>query len=392
VSFYLEPLRGVINLNDSTKVYPPSKFIKDELERRKWTQADLAFVVGRHSNDISALVSGKRRITPEIARALSSALGNPPEYWLALESAYRLSQLESVDEDVARRSRLFNAFPVKEIVKRGWITPTNDLNELESQLFNFFEINSFEEEPKMRYAARKSTPYVGTTITQAAWLKRAEQIAPVVMVKKFSDIKLAEAIKKLQLLLNDVEEIRHVPKILAEAGVRVVIIEPLVNTQIDGVTFWLDSHSPVIVLSLRYDRIDAFWHTLFHELSHVKHGEGLDSPIVDSDLIDDMSATEKPPFEQRAERDAARFSIPDSKLDSFILRAHPSYTEQKILGFAALNNVHPGILVGQLHHKYRSTGKGLPFSHQRKFLVKVRHVITDSTLTDGWGHQVLISA
>jgi HTH-type transcriptional regulator/antitoxin HigA len=94
------------------------------------------------------------------------------------------------------------------------------------------------------------------------------------MVKRFSDIALAEAMKNLRLLLNDVEEIRHVPKILAEAGVRVIIIEPLVNTQIDGITFWLDSHSPRNVLSLRFDRIDAFWHTLFHELSHVKHGEG----------------------------------------------------------------------------------------------------------------------
>lgn len=377
-------------MTDSVKVYPPSKFIKDELDKRKWMQSDLAFILGRTVNDISILVSGKRKITPEVAQELASAFGNTAEYWLALENAYRLSQLTSVDEEVAKRARLFNTFPVKEIIKRGWLAPTDDTNELEAKLLEFFEISSIEEEPKMRYAARKSTSYLKTTTTQAAWLKRAEKLAPAVMVKRFSDIALAEAIKKLRLLLNDVEEIRHVPKILAEAGVRVIIIEPLVNTQIDGITFWLDSHSPVIVLSLRFDRIDAFWHTLFHELSHVKHGEGIDVPIIDFDLIDDDSNTEKPPFELRAEKDAANFSIPESKLDSFILRAHPSYTEQKILGFAALNKVHPGILVGQLHHRFRTSGKGLPFSHQRKFLVKVRHRITESALTDGWGRKPLI--
>jgi HTH-type transcriptional regulator/antitoxin HigA len=169
-----------------------------------------------------------------------------------------------------------------------------------------------------------------------------------------------------------------------------MIIEPLTNTQIDGVTFWLDDRSPVIALSLRFDRIDALWHTLFHELSHVKNREGQDLPIVDLDLMEDDLSSEKPPYEQRADKDAARFSIPDEKLDSFILRAHPSYTEQKILGFSALNKVHPGIVVGQLHHRFRVSGKGLPFSHQRKFLVKVRHIITDTTLTDGWGHQPLI--
>jgi HTH-type transcriptional regulator/antitoxin HigA len=366
----------------------------EELERRNWIQADLAFIMGRAPAEISLLISGKRQITPEVAQQLASALGNTAEYWLALENAYRLSQLESVDDEVAKRALLFSRFPVKEIIKRGWITPTDDTDELESKVLKFFEISSLEEEPKMRYAARKSaskdTPYLQTTSPQWAWLKRAEKLAPVVQVKRFSDIALAEAIKKLKLLLNDVEEIRHVPKILAEAGVRVVIIEPLVNTQIDGITFWLDSRSPVIVLSLRFDRIDAFWHTLFHELSHVKHGEGIDVPIIDSDLIDDDSNTEKPPYELRAEKDAASFSIPESKLDSFILRAHPSYSEQKILGFAALNKIHPGILVGQLHHRFRTSGKGLPFSHQRKFLVKVRHKITESALTDGWGQKPLI--
>lgn len=372
------------------RIHPPSRFIKDELERRNWTQADLAFVLGRNSNDISLLISGKKRITPEVAQELATAFGSEAGYWLSLENNYRLSQLESVDNAVAKRSRLYSAFPVKEILKRGWIMPSDDVDELQSKFFTFFGINSFDEEPKLKYAARKSTSYLNTTIPQAAWLKRAEQLAEAVMVKNFSDIALAEAIKKLRLLLNDVEEIRHAPKILADAGVRMLIVEPLINTNIDGVTFWLDSRSPVIVLSLRFDRIDAFWHTLFHELSHVKNGEGLDSPIVDFNLIDDNSSSEKPDFEKRADKDAARFSIPDGKLDSFILRVHPSYTEQKILGFSALNKVHPGIAVGQLHHKFRTTGKGLPFSHQRKFLVKVRQVITDATLTDGWGYQPLI--
>jgi HTH-type transcriptional regulator/antitoxin HigA len=91
-------------------------------------------------------------------------------------------------------------------------------------------------------------------------------------------------------------------------------------------------------------------------------------PIIDFDLIDDDSNTEKPPFELRAEKDAASFSIPESKLDSFILRAHPSYTEQKILGFAALNKVHPGILVGQLHHRFRVYRQGITLFTSAKIL------------------------
>lgn len=374
------------------KVFPPSKFIKDELENRKWTQIDLAFILGRNPNDISLLVSGKKRITPEVAQELASAFGTKVEYWLNLENQYRLSQLDSVDEAVARRSRLYNTFPAKEILKRGWVSPSNDVTELEAKFLRFFGISSLDDEPKMPHAARKSGSYAETTIPQIAWLKRAEKLARAVMVKqKFSDKSLAEAMDKLRLLLFNLEEIRHVPTILADAGIRLIIIEPLANTKIDGVTFWVDSNSPVIVLSLRFDRVDAFWQTILHEASHVKHREGQDAPIIDMDLIDSDSPSEKPEFEQRADRDAAEFSIPSSKLNSFISRVHPSYYDDKILGFSALNKIHPGILVGQLHHNFRVNGKGLTFSHQRKFLVKVRHILTQASLTDGWGFMPPIS-
>lgn len=368
------------------KVFPPSKFIKDELEKRKWTQADLAFILGRNPNDISLLVSERKRITPEVAQELASAFRTSVDYWLNLENQYRLSRLDSIDEAVTRRSRLYNSFPAKEILKRGWISSSENTSDLEKSFLNFFGITSLDEEPQIIHAARKSGSYAETTIPQIAWIKRAEKLAQAVMVKAFTEKSLVEAKDKLKLLLFDVEEIRHVPKILASAGIRLLVIEPLLNTKIDGITFWLDRNSPVIVLSLRFDRIDAFWHTILHEISHVAHGEGRDAPIIDSDLIDSDLVSEKPDFEQRADKDAAGFLIPASKLNSFISRVHPSYYDDKILGFSALNKIHPGILVGQLHHSFRSTGKGLPFTHQRKYLVKVRHILTQATLTDGWGY------
>lgn len=377
-------------MSATDKIYPPSKFIRDELDRRKWTQADLAFILGRNANDISMLASGKRRITPEIAQELAAVFGDTPDYWLSLESNYQLSQLESVDDAVAKRSHLYNTFPAKELLKRGWVSPSDEAAVLEERFKKFFGIDSLDEEPVMSYAARKSGSYSITTIPQVAWLKRAETLSRAVMVKPFSDKALSDAMSKLRLLLFNVEEIRHIPKILADAGVRLLIIEPLTNTKIDGVTFWLDDNSPVIALSLRFDRIDAFWHTLLHELSHVKNREGQDAPVIDANLIDAETEADKPEFEKRADRDAAEFSISPTKLDSFITRVHPSYFDDKILGFSALNKVHPGILVGQLHHRFRTTGKGLPFSHQRKFLVKVRQIITQATLTDGWGYQLPI--
>jgi len=43
-------------------------------------------------------------------------------------------------------------------------------------------------------------------------------------------------------------------------------------------------------------------------------------------------------------------------------------------------NVHQGIVVGQLQHR-----KAIPYSHSREMLAKVRHIVTEAALTDGFG-------
>jgi len=384
----LEETKKVAN---TERVFPPSKYIKEFLDEKNWNQTDLAFLLGWKPIEVSNLLLRKKKLTPEVAQQLATVFNTPPFYWIELEAKYVLSQLDDADDSLALRSKIYNNFPAKEMIKRGWIQQTEDVKALEKEFLDFYGISNLDEKPNINYAAKKSSSYLNTTNEQAAWIKRAQKLATAVMVKKYSEKALAEAKEKLRLLLFDAEEIRHIPKILAEAGIRLVIIEPLPNSKIDGITFWLDKNSPVIVLSLRYDRIDSFWHTLLHELSHVEHGEGKDAPIIDVDILGEESqTTDKPDFEKRADADAAEFAISKSTLDSFIMRTHPTYIEPKILGFSALNKVHAGILVGQLHHRYSTTGKGLPYSYQRKFLVKIRHLIVDAAMTDGYGYKPLI--
>lgn len=376
---------------NTEKIYPPSKYVKEFLDEKNWNQNDLAFLLDWKAAEVSNLLLRKKKLTPEVAQQLATVFNTPPFYWIELEARYELSQLDGADDSLALRSKIFNNFPAKEMIKRGWVESTDNVKELEKRFLDFFQISSLDEKPNIAYAARKSSPYAETTSEQAAWFGRAYKLSRAVLVKKFSEKALSEAMDKLRTLLFNPEDTRQVPKVLAEAGIRLLIIEPIPSSKIDGVTLWLDKNSPVIALSLRYDRIDSFWHTLWHELSHVENGEGKDTPIIDVDLLSEDSHTvEKPDFEKRADKDGAESSIAKPTLDSFIMRTHPTYTDQKILGFAALNKVHAGILVGQLHHRFKETGKGLPFSHQRKFLVKVRHIIIDVAFTDGYGYQPLI--
>jgi HTH-type transcriptional regulator / antitoxin HigA len=86
-----------------------------------------------------------------------------------------------------------------------------------------------------------------------------------------------------------------VPRILAEAGVRFIVVEPIPGSQIQGVCFWLNGGQfPVIGLSLKGDHIDKFWFNLWHELTHILNGDGKEEPVLDD--------FDNPTSEQASER------------------------------------------------------------------------------------------
>ena len=103
---------------------------------------------------------------------------------------------------------------------------------------------------------------------------RAKELAEGVHSAPYSEKKLRLAIAQLKTLLVAPEEIRQVPQMLADAGVRFVVVEFIPGAKIDGAAFWLDDDLPVIALSLRFDRISNFWFVLRHEIEHVLQRDG----------------------------------------------------------------------------------------------------------------------
>jgi HTH-type transcriptional regulator/antitoxin HigA len=214
-----------------------------------------------------------------------------------------------------------------------------------------------------------------------AWLYRARELAATLPVTgKFSDAALKNVFFELSKIKHSPEEIRRIPKLLSDAGIRFLIVEHLPHSKIDGACFWVGD-SPVVVLSMRFDRIDWFWHTLVHELIHVQNGDGKEEPTLDAALVgDDAEAFDnKSDVERRADSEAVQFLVDKSEMDSFIARVLPFFSHMKILGFARRIGTHPGIVVGQLQRR-----KIIDYSHSRRMLVKVRHLIIPSALTDGW--------
>lgn len=68
----------------------PGDFLAEILHDRNMTQAAFAKAVGVSPMRISHVLAGKRPVTAELALRLGRALGQTPQYWLNLQSAYDL--------------------------------------------------------------------------------------------------------------------------------------------------------------------------------------------------------------------------------------------------------------------------------------------------------------
>lgn len=354
--------------------FPPGEYIQEELDARSWTIDDLAEVTGISSRQLKNLIHAKSGITPESAKALAEAFGQEAQTWMNLQAAYELAMHAQEERGIARKAKLYEKVPVRELKRRNWIPNTNDIDEMEISVRKLLNIDAITDQPNLSVAARKSTSYEADTAAQIAWYCRCRQLAEGVAAAPYKDANWKPGVERLLALTENEADVRLVPKLLAEIGIRFVLVQHLRQTKIDGVAIWLNEKSPVIAMSLRYDRIDNFWFTLMHEMIHIKYRE--QSP-VDVDIGE--SDEDLPVMEQRANREGGNLLIPSDKLDSFISRMHPHYYQERIVQFARARKVHPGIVVGQLH------GRGkLKYNQLRPLLVKVREHIFGSALTDGW--------
>jgi len=360
----------------------PGEILADELEARGWSQSDLAEILGRPVRLVNELVLGKRSITPETANGLAQAFGTSAELWMNLESAYQLSRVRPQTDAVARRSKLYSYAPIKEMIRRGWIESSTNIETLEQQVKAFFDVKSFDDKPTLCVAARaKRDTSSEWTPAQVAWFCRARHLAKAVSAKAFSPGRLEEAVAALSRLWNAPESIREAPKILAEYGIRLVIVEDLPGTKIDGACIWLSKSSPVIALSLRIDWMDSVWYTLMHELGHVRQGY-IEFGLLDVDIfsraISDDAAVAA--LEADADAFASEALIPAAEFDDFMARTRPLYSRTKIEAFAASMSVHPGFVLGRLQKR-----KIIPWRNLLPLHPKVRQTIIPAALSDGYG-------
>ena len=365
------------------EVFSPGEILKDELDARGWSQSEFAEIIGRPIKTVNEIIAGKKRITPTTALELEAALGISARAWMNHDAIYQLHNEQPPPERIKKEAKLRSLYSVRAMVARGWLESSENPDVTEGQLLRFFEIQSIGEKPDIAHAARRSESLEELTPDQLAWMFRVKQLAKTIEIENYSESKLSKSIELLSSLRNKPEQTAKISDMLAGAGVRFLIVEPLAGSKIDGACMWVNKKTPVIAMTLRFDRIDNFWFVLRHELEHVLQRHGKGNPILDSEL--DKSADSlrdgNPVFEEEAlaNQAAAEFCICQSAMDNLIAESVLVPSRKKVMDFAAEQGVHPGIVAGQLQRKLNRCDI---FRNQ---LVKVREYATSTALTDGYG-------
>lgn len=373
-------------MTDIEDVYPtPGKFVEKLLAERDWSKEFLALILGVSATIVSRMIAGTRPIDAEMALNLGEVFGIEPELFLRLQQSYDLAMARIVTKpnpERATRASLFGHLPVKEMIRRGWLNVESikDVPTVEKELMRFFRVDSLEDIEVFPHAAKKTHVEGGVTGPQLVWIHRVRQMAEDLMVAPYSPAAVERAITELEPLMISADGVRRVPRVLERAGIRFVICETLPGAKIDGVSMWLDDKSPIIGMTLRYDRIDNFWFVLRHECEHILrlHGRSACAVMLDTEL--EKEQAEDISEEERVANEAAsNFGVTVESLNRFISRKQPFFREHDLLGFARTENVHPGIAVGRLQ---RATDR---YDLLRKHLVKIKSRIVQDVIVDGWG-------
>ena len=278
----------------------------------------------------------------------------PARIWLDLESAYRLARAREQEAGEGQRlkqeTRWLAPFRYAELARLGAVAARTRAIDKVRDLQRFFGVASLDSVMEVhRYQAAFRCGQRGGGDRQphaiAAWLRLGELRAREIESGAFDRPALMAALPTIRSMTRSAPE-EFPPRLiaeLAEAGVALVIQPHLKGTGAHGAVFWLGRERPTILLTIRGRWADVFWFSLFHEIGHILlHGP---KAVF---IEDDCTPPELQAKEAEANRFAADRLIPPPAYRRFC--ATGSFTPDAIAAFADDIGVHPGIVVGRLHH------------------------------------------
>lgn len=348
----------------------PGEHLKDTLASFGLSQTELSNRIGKSRKVINEIISGKAPIAPSTAILLERVLNVPAHVWNNLQRNFDLNiAYLSEQVKIKKESKLLSYFPIRQMIKFGWIPECMSNEEKVKNLLSFFCVSSLMNiENSLSVQFRRSIRDNISKEALYAWIRQGEYEVRKIETSTYDKIGLQKCLSELRNLTNVSPELfqPEVKRICAGVGVAVVFVPELPKTYINGATFWFDGFKKsALLLSLRFKTNDNLWFSFFHELGHIILHRKKENFLDISGL---KLTGEDRIKEKEADTFAANILIPDAKWNDF--KYSVPYTRQKILQFSQDIAIAPGIVVGRLQKE-----ELLPYSHLNGLKEKYQWVL-----------------
>lgn len=346
----LELLTALVEMYEERHfpISPPNPIdaIKFRMEQLQLGQKDMVPFIGTKSK-VSEVLNGKRPLTLSMMRSLNKGLGISAEVLLKEPGANFPDDIQDLE---------WSRFPVVEMAKRCWIPEVDDIKEKAEELIRDFiaQAGGLQTVSTILLRQGRSGRYNLKMDRYAliAWCIRVLTLArknPVKTkyIKGTVKLNTLQEVARLSYFDNGPLLAREY---LEKHGIHLIVVPHLPKTYLDGAAFLLPDGTPVIGLTLRYDRIDNFWFCLLHELAHVsKHLSPSERIIVDDLDLRGSEVEMGNIIEKEADEMTRDGLIPKKVWDR--KPSEGKTTTSEVYAMAAKLKIHPAIIAGRIRYE-----------------------------------------
>jgi HTH-type transcriptional regulator/antitoxin HigA len=320
----------------------PIEAIRFRMEQQGLGQRDLVPLIGSRRR-VSEVLSGRRPLTLSMIRALHRNLQIPADSLLGEHPADVLDGTEIE----------WDRFPVKEIVARGWVdgVSRSDRYEPEDVMRRFVKPVGMKLAIPALY--KRTKVRAGRSVDRHALAAWTVRIAIRARNKRLSTrYKLGLVTDRF---MREVAQLSWSAKgpvladeFLARHGIALIIEPHLSRTRLDGAVVLIAVDLPVIGLTVRYDRLDNFWHSLMHELAHL----ALHLKAPGDGFYDDLDTEDEDIAEKQADELARDVLVPRDMWQQSPARSLPS--PEAAAHLADQLRIHPAIVAGRMQYESKN--------------------------------------
>ncbi|GGC42383.1 hypothetical protein GCM10011386_38230 [Parapedobacter defluvii] len=245
-------------------------------------------------------------------------------------------------------------YPFKQMYQRNWFSGfVGSLNDAtihaQTLLENLYKSADMEFTPHALTKKSVRTDGKFNDFALDAWYARVISKAKTQKVsrKYASDIINEDWLSKLRELSKEANGPLLAAEYLRESGIRFIIEQSLEGTYLDGAAMTFENDSPIIAMTLRYDRLDNFWFVLFHEIAHIYLHLNDTVNVIFDDLDANVDGIEK-----EADDYALNALISNDLWKKSLIRFNP--TEKGIINLANSLNINPALIAGRLRKERNS--------------------------------------